>query len=66
MLLRSTCSTDSLGQCKDVIAGACAFCAAAFEVKEGVEKAGVKLLSEYEGHPSLRRLISEGFSVVTF
>lgn len=51
---------------KDVIAGACAFCATAFEVKEEVEKAGITLLGEYEGHPSLRRLISEGFSVVTF
>ena len=51
---------------RDVVSGACAFCAAAFEVKEQVQQAGVPLLSEYEGHPSLRGAIADGFSVVTF
>ena len=50
----------------DVVAGACAFCAAAFEVKEEIEKTDIPLLSEYEGHPSLRRLLAEGYQVVTF
>ena len=51
---------------RDVIAGACSFCAAAFEVKEQVEKSGVPLLSDYEGHPSLRGLVVDGYSVITF
>lgn len=51
---------------KNTVAGACAFCANAFDVKDEVQNAGVKLLQEYEGHPSLRSLIAAGFSVVTF
>ncbi len=51
---------------RDVVSEACAFCAAAFEVKEQVQQAGIPLLSEYEGHPSLRGAIADGFSVITF
>lgn len=51
---------------KDVVTGACAFCAAAFGVKEAIQESGIQLLSEYEGHPSLRKLISDGYEVVTF
>jgi hypothetical protein len=50
----------------DRIAGVCAFCAAAFGVKEAVAAQGVPLASEYEGHPSVRRLIHDGYQVVTF
>jgi hypothetical protein len=38
---------------KDEVAGACKAC-------------GVPLLAEYRGHQSLRRLISEGYQIVTF
>lgn len=51
---------------RDVVAGACSYCASAYGVKEDVERAGVPLLDEYEQHPSIRRLIAEGYSVVTF
>jgi hypothetical protein len=51
---------------KDVVAGACEFCAGAFDVKDEVRNAGIRFLSEYEGHPSLRRRIADGFAVVTF
>ena len=51
---------------QDRIAGACEFCASAFDVKEGVRSAGIAFLSEYEGHPSLRQRIAEGYEVVTF
>jgi len=50
----------------DKVLGACAFCSSAFGVKDQVSAAGVKLVSEYDGHPSLRRLIAEGYSIVTF
>ena len=51
---------------RDVVAGACAFCAGAFGVKEAVKAAGIPLLSDYEGHPSLRGLIAQGYQVITF
>jgi hypothetical protein len=51
---------------RDVVAGACAYCASAYGVKEQVEQIGVELLEEYEGHPSVRRLIGDGYAVVTF
>ena len=51
---------------RDVVGGACSYCAGAYGVKDQVEQIGVPLLEEYEGHPSLRTLISDGYAVVTF
>ena len=51
---------------KDEVAGACTACATSFGVREEVQASGVPLLAEYRGHQSLRRLISEGYQVVTF
>lgn len=51
---------------KDRVAGACEFCAGAFDVKDEIRSAGIAFLSEFEGHPSLRRRVAEGFQVVTF
>lgn len=51
---------------KGRVAGACEFCVNAFDVKEGVRDAGIAFLSEYEGHPSLRTRVAEGYEVVTF
>lgn len=51
---------------KDKVAGACEFCAGAFDVKDGVREAGIAFLSEFEGHPSLRQRVDEGFEVITF
>ena len=51
---------------RGTISGACRFCAAAFGATEGVRAAGIPLLSEYEGHPSLRNLIIQGYQVITF
>ena len=51
---------------RDVVAGACSYCAGAYGVKEQVEQAQVRLLEEYEGHPSLRSLVNDGYAVVTF
>ncbi|MHB1286529.1 MAG: hypothetical protein ACYCYP_08225 [Leptospirales bacterium] len=46
--------------------GACAFCVDAFEVRDSVTEAGTPLLEEYDRHPSIRRLVSQGFQVITF
>jgi hypothetical protein len=51
---------------EDVVAGACSYCASSFGVKEEVEKSGIPLLEEYAGHPSLQRLVSRGYQVITF
>ena len=42
---------------KDRIAGACEFCAGA---------CGVKLAGEFEGHPSFKKLVAQGYQIMTF
>ncbi|ALA60536.1 DsrE family protein [Nitrospira moscoviensis] len=51
---------------KDQIGGACEFCASAFGVKDNVVACGVKLTGDYEGHPSFKTLVSQGYQVITF
>jgi hypothetical protein len=51
---------------RDQVSGACELCSSAFGVKQEVRESGVALLSEYDGHPSLRRRIADGYEVVTF
>lgn len=51
---------------RDSVAGACAYCANAFGVKYQVEKSGIPFLDEYNGHPSLQKLVSQGYQVITF
>jgi hypothetical protein len=46
--------------------GACGYCARAFGVKSAVEQQGVPLLDEFDGHPSLRRAVSDGYQVISF
>ncbi|MDQ3719663.1 MAG: hypothetical protein M3350_02605 [Actinomycetota bacterium] len=48
------------------VAGACDYCAGAFGVKDEVEKLGITLLDEYRGHPSVKKLIDQGYEIVTF
>jgi len=50
----------------DKVTGVCSYCANAFHVKEEIKASGAKLLEEFEGHPSLRKLVSEGYQVITF
>lgn len=48
------------------MAGACSYCAEAFESTQQVEDVGVKLLDEYKRHPSFRSLREDGYQVITF
>lgn len=48
------------------VTGVCEYCAGAFGAKEAVREAGIPFLSEFQGHPSLRARLSEGYHVVTF
>jgi len=51
---------------RDRIQGACVYCARAYGVKDVIEGAGIALLDEYKGHPSIRDLMDKGYEVVTF
>jgi hypothetical protein len=53
-------------QVRDVVSGACGFCAHAFDAEEGVKHAHIQLLDEYQGHPSVRDLVASGYQVITF
>lgn len=53
-------------QTKELIAGACSYCAGAYGVKDAIEGTDVDLLDEFEGHPSVRKLISNGYEILTF
>lgn len=50
----------------DHIAGACAYCAKAFGVRDEIESSSVQLLSEFRDHPSLHTYASDGYQVLTF
>ena len=56
----------AFGTVKDEVAGACKACAVSFGMTEQVEAGGVPPLAEYRGHQSLRRLVNEGYQVITF
>ena len=53
-------------QNKGNVAGACSYCACAYGVKEEIEHTDVELLDEFDGHPSVRKLISNGYQILTF
>jgi len=51
---------------RDRVRGACVYCARAYGVKEAVEQAGIPLLDDFKGHPSVRDLMAHGYQIVTF
>ena len=51
---------------KEEVAGACKACAVSFGVREEIQATGVPLLTEYRGHQSLRKLVTEGYQIITF
>ncbi|MDX2160391.1 MAG: DsrE family protein [bacterium] len=48
------------------IAGVCSYCALSYEVRDPVLAAGMTLIDEFDRHPSFRKLLSEGYQVLTF
>lgn len=50
----------------DKVAGVCRECAASFGIEEEVQASTFPLMEEYKGHPSVKRLISDGYRVITF
>ncbi len=51
---------------KGLIAGACKGCTAMFEATEAVQKAGLPLLDDVMGHPSMAKWMDDGYAVITF
>jgi hypothetical protein len=51
---------------RDRVAGACGYCAQAYGAEQDVHREEIALLDEYEHHPSLRRLVADGFQILTF
>jgi hypothetical protein len=51
---------------RDKVSGVCEFCAAAFGVTDQVKACGAPLAGEFEGHPSFRTLLRQGYHVITF
>lgn len=47
-------------------ASACSYCARAYGVRTAVEQQRVTLLDEFDGHPSLRQAVSDGYQVISF
>jgi hypothetical protein len=58
--------SNAFDMVKDKVEGACRECAVSFDVEEEVQASGIPLLEEYKGHPSLKRLISQGYKIITF
>jgi len=51
---------------RGLVAGACGFCAHAFDGIEGVEAAGIPVLGDAERHgPHLGEVVGDGFDVLT-
>lgn len=51
---------------KDKSTGVCSYCAGAFGVKDSISGSDIYLMEDYEGHPSFRQLIIQGYHIVTF
>lgn len=48
------------------IAAVCSYCAGAFEVKDQIEACELPLVDEFKGHPSFKKLIEDGYTLLTF
>ena len=44
----------------------CDYCVNAYGVDEEVDSSSVERIDEFEGHPSLRSLVADGYEVITF
>lgn len=41
------------------------YCSEAFGVDEAVADAGLDVVGEYDGHPSIRSLVDDGYEIIT-
>lgn len=57
---------EIFNEVRDKITGACEYCANAFQVASEVSQADIEFMGDYEGHPSFRKLVADGYQVITF
>ncbi|MBI5698010.1 MAG: hypothetical protein HZC29_05925 [Thaumarchaeota archaeon] len=50
----------------DKVEGACLFCAAAFGAKDGIVQCKVELVDQKDQHVDVRKLVSDGFTIMNF
>jgi hypothetical protein len=50
----------------DKVDGACLFCASAFAAKDSVRQCQVELIDEKDQHVDVRKLISDGYTILNF
>jgi len=48
------------------IAGVCGYCAGAFDVSGEIKAAGLSFTEDFEGHPSFKKMVDEGYTILTF
>ena len=51
---------------KDKVTGVCGYCAGAFKVTEDASNNNICLIDQYDGHPSFKNLVDNGFTIITF
>jgi hypothetical protein len=51
---------------RDTVYGACRYCATAYGVRDVIQTQAIRLLGDHDDHPSLRRLLVDGFQIITF
>jgi len=51
---------------EDKVSGVCSFCATAFGVHDAISACDSPLVDDYDGHPSFRKMLSEGYQIITF
>lgn len=44
----------------------CDYCASAYQVSDVVDDVGLERLDSYDGHPSIRSLVDDGYEIITF
>lgn len=44
----------------------CDYCAGAFDVEDAVAESDAESVAEFEGHPSIRSLVADGYEVITY
>lgn len=49
-----------------LIDGACRACSAKLGVLDAVKAAGIPLLDDMSGHPSMAEYVSQGYTIITF
>lgn len=61
--------TDSMHEVYQALKGystVCDFCVSAFDVDDPVNESDVPRVADYQGHPSIRSLVGDGYEIITF